>query len=63
MNYLCRKAFEEKFNKNFYKEEEKYEDNLPPQPEIIFNWDEDNEESMKKICHCIFEKWWDNDRF
>lgn len=63
MGYLWLKVFEEKFHKDFYEEAQNYEDNLPKLPDISFEWEEDNEASMKKTCPCIFEKWWDNDRF
>ena len=32
-------------------------------PEIKFEWDEDDEESIKRICPRTFMKWWGNNRF
>ena len=31
--------------------------------EIDFEWDEDDEESIRKICPRTFDKWWGNDVF
>lgn len=46
----------------FYKARENY---LMPQnkPEIEIDWDEDDEESLRKICPRTFDKWWGNDEF
>lgn len=41
----------------FYDEIEKYE--MPPAPsEIEFEWNEDDLDSIRRICPRIFEKWW-----
>ena len=31
--------------------------------EIEFEWEEDDEESIRKICPRTFDKWWENDVF
>ena len=31
--------------------------------EIEFEWEEDNEESIRKVCPRTFDKWWENDVF
>lgn len=31
--------------------------------EIEFEWDGDNEESIRKVCPRTFDKWWENDVF
>lgn len=31
--------------------------------EIEFEWEEDDEESIRKVCPRTFDKWWDNDVF
>ena len=46
--------------KDFYHEIDKYEDDLSGYPKIEFNWEEDDEESMKKICPGVFKKYWDD---
>lgn len=32
-------------------------------PEFKFDWDEDDENSIRQICPKTFDKWWGNDRF
>ncbi|EAE2093192.1 DUF4240 domain-containing protein [Listeria monocytogenes] len=32
-------------------------------PPIDFEWDEDDEDSIKKVCPNTFAKWWNNDKF
>jgi hypothetical protein len=61
--YYPKEVFEEKFGGDFYEEEEKYDFGLLPSPEMVFEWEEDDEESLRKVCPRTFEKWWDNDRF
>lgn len=34
-----------------------------PLPQIDFEWDEGDEDSIKKVCPNTFAKWWDNDKF
>lgn len=64
LGYPHLKVFKEKFKKDFYEEEEKYDyGDALDRPKIDFQWSEDDEESMKKICPKTFEKWWENDRF
>lgn len=31
--------------------------------EIVFEWNEDDEESLRKVCPRTFDKWWENDVF
>lgn len=59
--YVANNAFEKKTGKdlddyidsvNFTTAEGNY-------PEIVFNWSEEEEESMKKICPKLFEKFWE----
>lgn len=42
---------------------EAYTNLITPDPEIEFLWDEDDEDSIRKICPNTFDKWWDNDVF
>ena len=62
--YVPNGIFERKFNKNFY---DAVESNIDyseiSRPEIIFEWDEDDEESIRKVCPKTFDKWWNNDVF
>lgn len=32
-------------------------------PELVFLWDEDNPNSIRKICPNTFDKWWGNSKF
>ena len=46
----------------FYTAEENY--SLPQYAhEIEFEWEEDDEESIRKVCPRTFDKWWENDVF
>jgi hypothetical protein len=61
--YVPKKVFERKYNKDFYKEEDKYDFGSETYPEINFEWDEDDEETIRAVCPRTFERWWDDDRF
>ncbi|TXN37801.1 DUF4240 domain-containing protein [Flagellimonas hymeniacidonis] len=64
LGYVYREVFEEKFKKDFYKEEDKYDyGDALNRDEIEFKWSREDEESMRKICPKTFDKWWNNDRF
>ncbi len=46
----------------FYNAEDNY--NLPQySDDIEFEWEEDDEESIRRICPHTFDKWWGNDVF
>ena len=62
-DYIPAEVFERKFNKDFYEEEDNIDYGDMSLPEIKFEWEEDNEESIRKICPKTFDKWWDNDKF
>ncbi|MCP4137544.1 MAG: DUF4240 domain-containing protein [bacterium] len=57
---LADDAISQKTGKDFYDIIDNYEDDLNGYPSMKFNWEEDNEESMKKICPKVFEKYWEN---
>ena len=63
VDYVPKKVFEEKFGKNFYDTEELYDFGERSCPEMKFEWDEEDEESIRKVCPKTFDKWWDNDKF
>ena len=62
VSYVPNKVFEKKFNKDIY-EEENIDYGETSFPEITFDWDEDDEETIRKVCPKTFAKWWDNDKF
>ena len=61
-SYIPGEVMKEKFSMDIYDEEDNYEWTLT-QPEIDFDWDEDDEESMRNAAPNTFDKWWLNDRF
>lgn len=63
VDYVPNKVFEKKFKKDIYTADENIDYERQPLPEITFDWDEDDEESIKKVCPKTFDKWWDNDKF
>lgn len=45
----------------FYNAAKKYKNLEEELPEIEFEWEEDDEESLRKVCPKIFERWWGHD--
>ena len=64
-SYVPLDVLEEKFDIDFYEYEAgghiDYGD--ISLPEIAFEWSEDDEGSIRKICPKTFDKWWGNDKF
>ena len=64
LNYAVQKVLEERTGDEdfFYTVEENY---LLPQytHKIELEWEEDNEESIRKVCPRTFDTWWENDVF
>lgn len=58
--YLASEAFEQKNKKDIedYVDYNRFKEHEGEHPEIQFNWEEDNEESMKKICPKLMEVAW-----
>lgn len=54
MMYVAGEAFKEKYQGDIYA----YLANKPLYGDIVFNWDEDDEASMKAICPKLYEKFW-----
>ena len=63
LDYVPKEVFEKNFNKDYYKAEENIDYGDISLPEIIFEWNEDDEDSIRKVCPKTFDKWWDNDKF
>jgi len=67
VSYIPNEVFEEKWGKDYYDAEYDAQKNIEfidtPRPVIVFEWSEDNEDSIRAICPKIFDKWWGNDRF
>jgi len=65
VSYIPNKIFEEKFGKDFYAANDTYDfgDLYSSRPEMDLEWEEDDTESIKRICPNTFVKWWDNDKF
>jgi len=63
VSYVSKEVFEEKFGKDFYDTEKLYDFGERGYPEIKFEWDEDDEESIHKVCPKTFDKWWGNYEF
>jgi len=65
--YVPMEVFKEKFDKDFYDAEFKAQEHIEfeetPFPSITFEWEEDDEESIRKVCPHTFDKWLENDRF
>lgn len=64
LDYAVQEVLEERTGDEdfFYTVEENY---LLPQytHKIELEWEEDNEESIRKVCPRTFDKWWENDVF
>jgi len=67
VSYVPNEVFEEKWGKDYYEAEDEAQENIAfidtPRPKIDFEWDEDNEESIRAVCPKTFDKWWGNDKF
>jgi len=67
VSYIPMRVFKKKFNKDFYDAEWDNRDSIEygdeSRPEITFEWDEGDEDSIKKVCPKTFDKWWGNDKF
>lgn len=62
LDYAAMEILNERAGKDYYVLEENYL--LPSYThEIEFEWDEDDKESIRKICPRTFDKWKDNDVF
>jgi hypothetical protein len=61
LDYIPMRVFEEKFKKDFHAVEAEmidYKVELPL-PKITREWKSDDEDSIKRICPKIFDKWWE----
>lgn len=60
--YVALTAFEKKTGKKLYDyiDDEKFLTCEGKYPKFEFTWQEENPESMKKICPRLFEKFWNN---
>lgn len=60
--YVALEAFKLKTGKDLYDyiDGENFHTKEGQYPQIEFNWEEENPESMKKICPKLFEKLWDS---
>lgn len=62
LDYAYIEVFNERFGKDsFYSDEECDFDYT--RPEIVFKWEEDDEESIREVVPKTFDKWWGNDEF
>lgn len=65
--YLVMDVFENKLGKDFDDAEIEAESRIEfeevSMPKIDFEWNEDDEDSIKKVCPNTFAKWWNNDKF
>jgi Protein of unknown function (DUF4240) len=59
--YVALAAFEQKTGKDLYDyiDNENFKTKEGHYPEIVFNWQQEDAESMKKICPRLCEKMWD----
>jgi hypothetical protein len=58
--YVALEAFEKTTGKELYDyiDEEKFQTKEGNYPQFKFNWQEENTESMKKLCPKLFEQFW-----
>jgi hypothetical protein len=67
VSYVYMEVFENKFNKDFYDAEEESQKTIEYEeihrPEISFEWDGVDEDSIRNVCPKTFDKWWGNDKF
>lgn len=63
LDYAVINVFENLVGKDFYLEEENYEMHNSPYQNIEFEWKENDEDSIRKVCPHTFEKWWNNKLF
>lgn len=62
-SYLPIKIIEDVLGKDFYEEACKHGFDYSKEPDITFEWEEDNEESIEAVCPNTFSEWWGNERF
>jgi hypothetical protein len=66
LSYVVCDVYENRFGTDFYDAMNDYDMGEMVDRtflEMDFDWDEDNEESIRKICPKTFDKWWGNDKF
>jgi len=63
VDYIPKAVFEKKFGKDFYEAEREIEFGDRAYPKITFEWDGDDEDSIRKVCPNTFRRWWGNDEF
>ncbi|QMT30583.1 DUF4240 domain-containing protein [Alysiella filiformis] len=61
---IAQEVIDEKHGDNaFDKMAKMYSDLYFNDPELEFEWDEDDENTIRKVCPKTFDKWWENDKF
>ena len=63
LNYAVIHVIENVLGKDFEDEQKQYEMHNVSYPELEFEWDEGDEDSVRKTCPCTFDRWWHNDLF
>ena len=59
-----KKAFEDyEYGKDFDEEAARYEWPADVLPHLDFQWEEDDEESIHRVCPRTFDRWWGDDTF
>lgn len=64
LDYVVQEVIDERTGEEdyYYREVEKYE--MPQHlREIEFEWEGDDEDSIRKVCPRTFDQWWENDVF
>lgn len=65
ISYVPNRVLEDNYDIDFYAYEAdgdvEYES--IPLPRLNFEWEEDDEDSIRKVCPRTFDKWWNNDTF
>ena len=60
--YIPSDVFKKKFGKDLYRALKNVNCEKERLPVLIFEWNEDDKEAIRKICPRTFDKWWYNDK-
>lgn len=63
LDYAVMNVLEEVYGKDFDEEAARYEWPADVLPHLDFQWEEDDEESIHRVCPRTFDRWWGDDTF
>ena len=63
LDYAVMNVLEEVYGKDFDEEAARYEWPADVLPHLDFQWEEDDEESIHRVCPRTYDRWWGDDPY